>query len=58
MYKRAQKVRLAIACLSYLIILLIILFHLFNIQVLNNHNYIKLADSQHHLTLKLDPQRG
>ncbi|MCG2712361.1 MAG: penicillin-binding protein 2 [Candidatus Omnitrophica bacterium] len=58
MYKRAQKVRLAIVYLSYLILLLIILFHLFNIQVLNNHNYIKLADSQHHLTLKLYPQRG
>ncbi len=58
MYKRAQKVRLAIVCLSYLVILLFILFHLFNIQVLNNRNYIKLADSQHHLTFKLDPQRG
>ncbi len=58
MYKRAQKVRLAIVCLSYLILLLIILFHLFNIQVLNNRNYMKLADSQHQMTLKLDPQRG
>ncbi|MCK4994221.1 MAG: penicillin-binding protein [Candidatus Omnitrophica bacterium] len=58
MYKRAQKVRLAIVSLSYLIFLLIILFHLFNIQVLNNRNYMKLADSQHHMTLKLDPQRG
>ena len=58
MYKRAQKIRLAIVCLSYLIALLIILFHLFNIQVLNNRNYIKLADSQHHLTLILNPQRG
>ncbi len=58
MYKRAQKVRLAIVCLSYLIILLIILFHLFDMQVLNNRDYIKLADSQHQLTLILNPQRG
>ena len=58
MYKRAQKVRLAIVFLSFLVLLLIILFQLLNIQVFNNRNYIKLADSQHHMTIKLNPQRG
>lgn len=58
MYKRAQKVRLVIVFFSYLFILFIILFRLLDIQVLNNRNFIKLADSQHQLTLPLSPQRG
>jgi len=57
-YKRAQKFRLALVFFSYLFVLLIIFLRLLNIQVLNNNNYIKLADSQHHLKLTLYPQRG
>ncbi|MBU1086295.1 MAG: hypothetical protein KKD05_02120, partial [Candidatus Omnitrophica bacterium] len=58
MYKRPQKLRLAIVFFAYLFILLIIFFRLLYIQVLNYDDYIKLADSQHNLTLKLSPQRG
>ncbi len=58
MHKKAQKARLVVVSFSYLLILLIILFRLLNIQVINNRNFIKLAESQHHLTLTLFPQRG
>ncbi|MFH1061624.1 MAG: penicillin-binding transpeptidase domain-containing protein [Candidatus Omnitrophota bacterium] len=58
MYKRPQKLRLAIVFFSYLFILLVIFFRLLYIQVINYSDYIKLADSQHNLTLKLFPQRG
>jgi cell division protein FtsI/penicillin-binding protein 2 len=56
--KRPQKLRLAIVFFTYLFILLIIFFRLLYIQVLNCKEYIKLADSQHNLTLKLPAQRG
>ncbi|MFH1460450.1 MAG: penicillin-binding transpeptidase domain-containing protein [Candidatus Omnitrophota bacterium] len=58
MYKKAQKIRLSIVFFFFLLILLIILVRLLNIQVLNNQHYLELADSQHHLTLTLYPQRG
>jgi len=57
-YKRQQKLRLAIVFFTYLFILLIVFFRLLYIQVLNYNYYIKLADSQHNLTLKLSAQRG
>ncbi|MBI4845970.1 MAG: penicillin-binding protein [Candidatus Omnitrophica bacterium] len=58
MYIRTQKVRLIIIFFSYLLMLLVILFRLLNVQVLNNSDYVKLADSQHRLRLTLYPQRG
>lgn len=58
MFKRAQKVRLAIVFCSYLFILLVIFCRLLHVQVLNSDYYVKLAQSQHELTLKLYPQRG
>jgi len=57
-YKRAQKIRFAIIFFLYLFILLIIVIRLFNVQVLNSDDYVKLADSQHRLKLTLYPQRG
>jgi cell division protein FtsI/penicillin-binding protein 2 len=57
-YKKQQKLRLAIVFCVYIFILLVIFFRLLYIQVLNYDDYIKLADSQHHLTLRLAPQRG
>ncbi|MBU1044870.1 MAG: hypothetical protein KJ915_10795 [Candidatus Omnitrophica bacterium] len=58
MHKRQEKLRFAVVFFAYLFILLIIFFRLLYIQVLNYDDYIKLADSQHNLTLKLSPQRG
>ena len=58
MYKKAQQTRLIVAILSFLVIFVVILIRLFVIQVLYSKNYVKLADSQHNLTLTLYPQRG
>ena len=58
MYKRAQKVRLAVVFCLYILVFLIVFIRLFNIQVLNKQAYIKLAESQHYLKLTLYPQRG
>ena len=58
MYKKAQKTRLLIIIISFLIAFVIVLFRLFIVQVLYSSNYVKLADSQHNLTLTLYPQRG
>ena len=58
MYNKAQKIRLAFTSLVYLLLLIFVLFRLLDLQVLNNRNFTKLADSQHLLKLTLYPQRG
>jgi len=57
-YKKAQKVRLVIVACAYLCILVVIVIRLLIVQIFHNDDYVKLADSQHNLSLTLYPQRG
>ena len=58
MYKQQQKLRLAFVFFAYLFLLSVVFFRLLYVQVINNDYYTKLADSQHHLSFTLFPQRG
>ncbi len=58
MDKRAQKVRLSLVFIVFLVFLSAVLVRLFYVQVLNNDKYARLAEAQHLSTFILKPQRG